>query len=116
MRYYKVKPEYDQKQRIKNHKYKIKRIPDGIFVANELYTAGELEKFYLTLEEEYKCFERVNIPKNKVYWFFGCRFAMEEAEAKEEKEIKPKKRSKTETAMNEYNEGCKKWSELLAKK
>ena len=42
MNYYRVKPEYDQKQRIKNHKYTIKRKPDGIFVANELYTAGEL--------------------------------------------------------------------------
>lgn len=48
MNYYRVKPEYDQKQRIKNHKYTIKRKPDGIYVANELYTAGELEKFYLT--------------------------------------------------------------------
>ena len=110
MNYYKVKPEYDQKQRIKNHKYSIKRKPDGIYVANELYTAGELEKFYLTLEEENKCFERVNIPKNKVYWFFGCRFAMKE----ENKEEKPKKRSKTEKVMDEYNEGCKKWSELFA--
>lgn len=74
MRYYKVKPEYDQKQRIKNHQYRVKRKPDGIFVANELYTAGELDKFYLTLEEEHKMFEPVVIPKNKVYWFFGCRF------------------------------------------
>lgn len=77
MRYYKVKPEYDQKKRIKNHKYRIKRQPDGIYVANELYTAGELDKFYLTLEEEQKVFEVVQIPKNKVYWLFGCRFAME---------------------------------------
>lgn len=112
MNYYRVKPEYDQKQRIKNHKYTIKRKPDGIYVANELYTAGELEKFYLTWEQEQKMFERVNIPKNKVYWFFGCRFAMDGAE--EEKETKPKKRSKTEKVMDEYNEGCKKWSELFA--
>lgn len=78
MNYYRVKPEYDQKQRIKNHKYSIKRKPDGIFVANELYTAGELEKFYLKPEEEYTCFERVIIPKTRVYWCFGCRFAMDE--------------------------------------
>ena len=77
MRYYKVKPEYDQKKRIKNHKLKIKRVQDGIFVANELYTAGELDKFFMTLEEEQNCFDKVVIPKNKVYWFFGCRFAME---------------------------------------
>ena len=78
MTYYKVKPEYDQKPRIKNHKLKIKRVQDGIYVANEIYTAGELDKFYMTLEEEYNIFERVTIPKNKVYWSFGCRFAMEE--------------------------------------
>ena len=89
MRYYRVKPEYDQKQRIKNHKYRIKRKPDGIFVANELYTAGELDKFYLTLEEEKKMFEPVVIPKNKVYWFSGCRF--------------------------EIAEGCKKFEELCAR-
>lgn len=112
MRYYRVRPEYDQKQRIKNHKYKIKRVPDGIYVANELYTAGELDKFYITLEEEHKMFEPVVIPKNKVYWFFGCRFAMEESESKEEK---PKRRSETEKVMDSYNEGCKKWSELLAR-
>ena len=105
MRYYKVKPEYDQKQRIKNHKCRTKRKPDGIFVANELYTAGELDKFYLTLEEEQKMFESVVIPKNKVYWFFGCRFAMEEAE---EKKGEKKDRSKTEKIFDEYNEGCKK--------
>lgn len=112
MRYYRVRPEYDQKQRIRNHKYSIKRKPDGIFVANELYTCGELEKFYLTWEQEQKGFEVVEIPKNKVYWSFGCRFAMEEE--KEDKEVKPKKRSKTERIMDEYNEGCKKWSELFA--
>ena len=104
MNYYRVKPEYDQKQRIKDHKYTIKRKPDGVFVANELYTAGELEKFYLTMEEEYTCFERVTIPKNKVYWCFGCRFAMDSKEAEAGK------------VMDEYDEGCKKWSELLSKK
>ena len=78
MTYYRVKPEFDQKVRIKNHKLKIKRVPDGIFIANELYTAGELDKFYLTVEEEYQGFERVIIPKNKVYRVFGARFAESE--------------------------------------
>lgn len=102
MRYYRVKPEYDQKQRIKNHKYSIKRKPDGIFVANELYTAGELDKFYLTAAQ-YNWFECVIIPKNKVYWCFGCRFAMDSEEVKLDK------------AMDDYDLTCKKWSELLAK-
>ena len=77
MYYYRVKPEYDQKQRIKKHKIAVKRKPDGIFVANELYTAGELDKFFLT-EKQYNWFEEVVIPKNKVYWFFGCRFEVKE--------------------------------------
>lgn len=77
MWYYRVKPEYDQKQRIKNHRYPIKRKLDGIYVANELYTAGELDKYYIT-DEQYGWFEFVNIPKNKVYWFFGCRFEAKE--------------------------------------
>jgi hypothetical protein len=111
MNYYKVKPEYDQKQRIKDHKYRIKRKPDGIFVANELYTAGELEKFYLTPSQD-EWFERVTIPKNKVYWCFGCRFAMEGYEQEQQK--KPKKRSKTEKTMDEYSKGCEKWEKLLA--
>ena len=113
MRYYRVKPEYDQKQRIKNHNLKIKRKPDGVFVANELYTAGELDKFYITLEEEHKMFEPVVIPKNKIYWFFGCRFAMEEE--KENKEVKQKRRSATEKIMDNYDESCKKCAELFAR-
>ena len=74
MNYYRVKPEADQKPRIKNHKLKIKRKPDGVFVANELYTAGELNKFYIPEEQVYNIVEHVVIPKNKVYWCFGCRF------------------------------------------
>lgn len=112
MYYYRVKPEYDQKQRIKNHKYSIKRKPDGIFVANELYTAGELDKFYLTPAQD-AWFERVTIPKNKVYWFFGCRFAMEGYENGVQEKSK-KRRSKTEKIMDEYDEGCRKWEQLLA--
>ena len=79
MYYYKVKPEYDQMKRIKNHKLSTKRKLDGIFVANELYTAGELKKFYIPFDKFYNIFEEIKIPKNKVYWVFGCRFATEEA-------------------------------------
>lgn len=102
MNYYRVKPEYDQKQRIKNHKYTIKRKPDGFFVANELYTAGELDKFYIPMEKLYDMFEHVVIPKNKVYWCFGCRFEIGTKEAE------------ADAIMNQYDEGCKKWSELFS--
>ena len=112
MNYYRVKAEYDQKPRIKNHKLKIKRVQDGVFIANELYTAGELEKFYIPIEKECEMFEHVVIPKNKVYWCFGCRFAIEE---EKDKESQKKRMSETEKIMKHYDEGCKQWSELLSK-
>ena len=80
MVYYRVRPECDQLPRLKNHKLRIKRVPDGIFVANELYTCGELNKFYIPWDKVYDIVERVIIPKNKVYWCFGCRFEMKETE------------------------------------
>ena len=112
MRYYRVKSAYDQQPRIKNHKYKIKRKMDGIFVANELYTAGELDKFYLTLEQEHNWFEPVVIPKNKVYWLFGCRFAIDEADL-QPKEKEKKRRSRTEKIMDDYSKGCKEFEKLF---
>jgi hypothetical protein len=74
MNYYRVKPECDQKQRIKYHRYTIKQKPDGVFVANELYTAGEIEKFYIPFDKFYDVVDHVVIPKNKVCWINGRRF------------------------------------------
>ena len=74
MNYYRVKAEYDQKERIKQSRFKARRVADGIFVANELYTSTELKRFYMTQEQAERIFEEVVIPKNKVYWCFGCRF------------------------------------------
>lgn len=61
MKYYKVKPEADNKRR-----------SDGsIYVANELYTEKETEKLNLN-----KAFlEVVEVSKKSVYWFFGARFS-----------------------------------------
>ena len=72
MNYYRVLPEYDQTLR-----YKFKRGGgleiDGIYIKNELYTMRELKK-YLGYA---RCVVPVNIPKNKVYFFFGARFEKE---------------------------------------
>lgn len=70
MIYYKVKPEHDQKTRFKFHRGG-GLTPDGIFVKNELYTIREIKKYlgYAAI-----C-EKVEIPKNKTYFFFGARFA-----------------------------------------
>ena len=69
MLYYKVKPENDNKRR-----FKFKRggglILDGIFIENELYTANEIKKYPGAVAF---C-DRVEIPKNKIYFFFGARF------------------------------------------
>lgn len=61
MKYYKVKPEADNKRRSNG----------SIYVANELYTEKEAEKFKLN-----KAFlDVVEVSKRSVYWFFGARFS-----------------------------------------
>lgn len=63
MRYYRVKSENDQKQRL-----------DGsILIANELYTGKEAEWHRIESER----LAPVNIPKSRVYFFFGARFEIE---------------------------------------
>lgn len=74
MIYYRVKPEYDQTPRIKHRIYASRRVPDGIFVANELYTARELYNFEISVDEASRMFEEVRIKKTDTYWFFGARF------------------------------------------
>lgn len=71
MTYYKVKPKYDNFRLIKNHKH------CGFLIVNELYTGKELEKsgilFCYGVKPDF--FEKVEISRKKVYWFFGARFA-----------------------------------------
>ena len=42
------------------------------FVANELFTAGELVKMHLNAN----VFEAVEVPQNRVYFSFGIRFSL----------------------------------------
>lgn len=74
MVYYKVKPEYDNKILYYNGKYK------GILIGDELYTEKELSKQKILFCHGicYEMFERVEIPKSKVYWFFGARLQVAE--------------------------------------
>ena len=66
MRYYKVKPEYDQT-------YKNPRIHDGnILIGGELYTESERIKMRFVPD---KYFDVVDIPRNKTGFMFGARFA-----------------------------------------
>ncbi|MGF6375062.1 hypothetical protein M2140_000096 [Clostridiales Family XIII bacterium PM5-7] len=66
MKYYKVKPEYDNKQVFYGED-----VEDiWIYIANELYTEEEVQKS--NLNKEYM--EPVEIPEEDTYWFFGARF------------------------------------------
>ena len=70
MLYYRVKPLYDNKKRYRwsNHG---QGVADGsILVANELYTPCEFAK----LANCPAWFEKVNISKRNIYFFFGARF------------------------------------------
>ena len=73
MKYFKVPDNLDGRAVIKKGLYcgKIKRF----LIKNELYTEKELEKYGMT--ETW--FIPVDIPKSRVYWFFGARFEMKEA-------------------------------------
>ena len=69
MIYYKVKPEYDQTNINP-------RIHDAnILVKNELITEAERKKMKFVSD---KCFEIVDIPRNKIGFFFGVRYAFED--------------------------------------
>lgn len=86
MLYYRVKPEYDNYKRSRHY---------DIFVGNQLFTEKEKEKVFIewinrnnyrtpfnlcgTIEQQNKfndMFIPMNIPKSKIYWFFGARFEM----------------------------------------
>lgn len=73
MRYYKVKPEFDNKNAYKRQNNHLKIV--GFYIANELYTASELKRRGDIINPNY--FEIVEIPKTKIYWFFGARFIQE---------------------------------------
>ncbi len=71
MKYYRVKSEYDNLPRYNGKKVKF----DNIWISNELYTEKEINKLVSSgIYVNMKYFDLVNIPKNKVYFFFGARF------------------------------------------
>lgn len=73
MIFYRVMPKYD------NFRKPMKRNAPNfdIYIANELYTKKEAEQQKLNLGY----MEAIEIPKNKTYWFFGARFAIDDAHA-----------------------------------
>lgn len=80
MKYYKVKPQFDNAQILKTTGrgyYKIY----GFLVGNELYTPAELKKLLngatfrgCGIKDDTIIFDEIEISKNKTYFFFGARF------------------------------------------
>ena len=69
MKYYRIKPQYDNKIRYtwNNHH---QGVSNGILIANELYTPKEYNKLAICPD----WVELVEVSKKKIYWFFGARF------------------------------------------
>ena len=73
MKYYKVRPEFDNKRVARSGYY---------LVGNELLTPAELRKlenqyskYALTPSNFMRMFEEVEVSKRTVYFFFGARFS-----------------------------------------
>ena len=85
MKYYRVKPQYDNKRLcvIKQGKY----VNCGdILIARELYTVKEWKKIVKSHVFGFSpadCVEMVEIPKNKTYRSFGARFESRKINAEE---------------------------------
>lgn len=61
MKYYKVKPEYDNKHRSDN----------SILVTNELYTKAEKQRYDIPNNAVVE----IDVPQKSTYFFFGARFS-----------------------------------------
>lgn len=75
MKYYKVVKAYDNAPRFKwgTGRNTGKAIRDGFLIAGELYTERERSR----LANHKYHFEEIETSKNKIYCFFGARFADE---------------------------------------
>lgn len=71
MLYFRVKPDFDGRPRYKYVGGSSKVKQDGYLIAGELYTPGERQR--ISNRSEY--FEKVEISKREIYWFFGARFS-----------------------------------------
>ena len=72
MKYYRVKPQYDNKTRYTwNNRHQ--GISNGIIIGNELYTPCEFKKLAMCPA----WFEVVEVSKRNIYFFFGARFENE---------------------------------------
>lgn len=72
MKYYMVKPEYDNRKL-----YRYAKNPNSleflgeILIGGELFTPTERKK----IANSDQCFELVEVSRKQTYWFFGGRFS-----------------------------------------
>lgn len=66
MTYFRVRKEFAQRRKFRNNPKNC-----DFLIAHELYTKAERKQL---TEIPDKAFERIEIPKSKIYWFFGARF------------------------------------------
>lgn len=64
--YFRVRPKYDCLPRF----LKDSQQTDGAWIANELYTKGELAQYFAPAN----MFVRELLSTHNIYWFFGARF------------------------------------------
>ena len=73
MTYYRVKADMDNRKKYEYTSDGKIIFKGNILVGNELYTPAERKK----IANADKFFDLVEVKKNKIYWFFGARFACE---------------------------------------
>ena len=73
MKYYRVKPEYDNVTRYKLNPHG-GCVPDSVLIGNELYTETEHSK----IANRSQMFDVVNISKNNTFFSFGARFEIKD--------------------------------------
>ena len=78
MKYYRIKKEYDN---VAMRKFVGKHVVvENCYIGGELFTVREMEKHqknHLLPNTLEKFTDLIEIPKNKIFWSFGCRFEME---------------------------------------
>ena len=74
MKYYRVKPEYDNARLLIRAEISF----DGILIGNELYTVKEWERLVLKDRVSEAVCDIVNISPKETYWLFVARFQNKE--------------------------------------
>ena len=100
MKYYRVKDAYDGTPKfLERPDHRLNNV--GELIAGELYTEAERAK----IMNGPWMFEEVNIPKNRIYFFFGARFEYDKGYVEHQKIIAEIRRGeKMQAKLAFYND------------